>query len=78
MNRNALDSSALAVADLHFQIIGHKRHAAIINTKYQFDIARHDFHFGVAAGKKWSIGRCKNNKTASYRQQSNDIGRAVA
>jgi hypothetical protein len=65
------------VADLHFQIIGHKRNAAIINTKYQFDIARHDFGFPLAASKKRAIGRCKNNKNASYRQQSNNIGRAL-
>ena len=78
MNRNALDSSALTVADLHFQIIGHKRHAAIINTKYQFDIARHDFHFAVAPCKKRGIGRCKHKKNASYRQQGNNIGRALA
>ena len=55
-----------------------KRHAAIIDTKYQFDIARHDVCFAVAAGKKRAIGRCKHDKNACRGQQCNQSGQALA
>ena len=40
-------------------------------------VPRHDYRFAVAAGKEWTIGRCKHNKNDSYRQQSNHSGRAL-